>query len=108
MGTKLKDKIASLPANRRARVEEEGARLIAEYTTLQSLRKACAITQAELAERQGVSQANIAGMEKRDDMLISTLGKTVENLGGTLKLLVEFPDKPPVFLTGLGDLVEEA
>ena len=41
-------------------------------------------------------------------MLISTLRSYVKAVGGKLNLTVEFPDKPPVFLAGLGDLIEDS
>lgn len=35
--------------------------------------------------------------------MLSTLRSDVEAMGGSLKLLVEFPDRAPVVLDGLGD-----
>jgi hypothetical protein len=34
-------------------------------------------------------------------MHISTLRRSVEALGGKLSLIAEFPDRPPVILTGI-------
>lgn len=45
-------------------------------------------------------------MEKRSDLMISTLRGYVEALGGKLSLQVEFPGHRPVHLQGLGDLDE--
>lgn len=98
MATSLEDMLDRLPAKRRKKIEREAAQLAAEYLTLQQLRKAQAITQVELAERLGVRQATIAQMEKRSDMLLSTLRNTVRAMGGDLKVTVEFPDKEPVVL----------
>ena len=58
---------------------------------LQQLRKAKALTQAQLAKTPGIRQATIAKMEKRNDLMISTLGSHVETMGGRVNLVVEFP-----------------
>ncbi|MBL8291461.1 MAG: hypothetical protein JNN08_06475 [Bryobacterales bacterium] len=34
-------------------------------------------------------------IEQRSDLLLSTLRKTVEAMGGNLSLIAEFPDRPP-------------
>jgi transcriptional regulator with XRE-family HTH domain len=103
MGTTLKDKMAQLTPERRARIEAEADRLHAEYQTLKDLRKARELTQAQLATSLGIRQATIAQLEKRSDLMISTLRSYVEAMGGRLRLTVEFPDKAPVSLEGFGD-----
>jgi DNA-binding XRE family transcriptional regulator len=63
MGATLKDKMARLTPERRARIEAEADRLHAEYQTLKDLRKARDLTQAKLAETLGIRQATIAQLE---------------------------------------------
>jgi transcriptional regulator with XRE-family HTH domain len=104
MGTTLKDKMAQLTPERRARIEAEADRLHAEYETLKDLRKARDLTQAQLAGTLGIRQATIAQLEKRSDLMISTLRSYIEAMGGRLRLTVEFPDKAPVTLEGFGDI----
>lgn len=106
MGTTLKEKVAQLAPERRARIEAEADRLQAEYQTLKDLRKARDLTQARLAETLGIRQATIAQLEKPSDLMISTLCSYVEAMGGRLRLTVEFPDKAPVSPQGLGDTEE--
>jgi transcriptional regulator with XRE-family HTH domain len=106
MGTTLKNKMARLTPERRARIEAEADRLHAEYQTLKDLRKARDLTQTQLAESLGIRQATIAQLEKRSDLMISTLRSYVEAMGGRLRLTVEFPDKAPVSLEGFGDTDE--
>ena len=43
-------------------------------------------------------------IENWSDLLLSTLTSYVEAMGGKLRLVAEFPDRPPVMLTGVGDL----
>lgn len=77
--------------------------LAAQYLTMQQLRKARALTQAQLGEVLGKNQVGIAQLEKRSDMLLSTLRSYVEAMGGNLSLVVQFPDQEPVILAGIAD-----
>lgn len=106
MARTLHDKLASLDPARRAGIETEAARLHTEYLTLQELRKAKALTQVQLAETLGIQQATVAKYERQSDLLLSTLTSYVRAMGGSLKLMVEFPGKAPVALEGLGDTEE--
>ena len=106
MGKTFREKMAELAPDRRARIEAEADHLHAEYLTLQELRKAKELTQVQLAETLGIRQATVAQMEKRGDLMLSTLRSYVEAMGGHLRLVVDFPDRPPVSLEGLGDTEE--
>lgn len=75
--------------------------LIEEFDTLQQLRKSLDLTQEAIGSKMGKRQVSIAQLEKRSDLLLSTLTTYVEALGGELELTVHFKDKPPVRLTGL-------
>ncbi|BBU43475.1 XRE family transcriptional regulator [Pseudomonas monteilii] len=96
----LDDVMNELSPERRARVEARGRELIREEMTMQALRRQLDITQEELAERLDIRQGNVSKVEKRSDMLISTLRSYVEALGGTLELVVHMPGRPPVTLDG--------
>lgn len=106
MARSLRDKLATLDPARREAVEAEADRLHTEYLTLQELRKAKEITQVQLAEKLGIQQATVAKYERQSDLLLSTLTSYVRAMGGDLRLMVEFPGKPPVALEGLGDTEE--
>ena len=106
MTTSLKDVMKGLQPDRQERIATEAVRLHAEYLTLQDLRKAKELTQTNLAETLGIRQATVAQMEKRSDLMLSTLRSYVEAMGGSLSLMVEFPDRKPVVLDGLGDTEE--
>ena len=103
MVTTLKEKMSQLAADRRERIEAETERLHQEYLTLQDLRKAKALTQNQIAEALGIRQSTVAQMEKRSDLLISTLRSYIEAMGGRLDLVVAFPDRIPLHLGGLGE-----
>lgn len=106
MARSLQDKLATLDPARRARIEAEAERLHTEYLTLQELRKARDLTQVQLAETLGIQQATVAKYERQSDLLLSTLTSYVRAMGGSLKLMVEFPGKEPVALEGLGEIDE--
>jgi len=97
----LNQKIEELGSARRKRVETRAATLIAEEMTLQELRQARKLTQVRMAKELGISQDGVSRLEKRSDLLLSTLRKSVEAMGGSLSLVAEFPDREPVVLSGI-------
>ena len=104
MASTLKDKMAALPPARRQRVEAMTAELAAEERSLRDLRQALALTQEHVAEALGVGQEGVSRLEKRSDLLLSTLRRYVAAMGGELRLVAEFPDRPPVLLKGLSPM----
>jgi transcriptional regulator with XRE-family HTH domain len=91
-----------LSPERRKRINERAAELIAEEMTLQKLRQARRLTQVRMAKALGISQDGVSKLEKRSDLLLSTLSKTIKAMGGRLSLVAQFPDRDPVVLTGIG------
>ena len=102
----INQKMKSLSAGRRKKIEARALALIAEEMTLQELRRARKITQVRLAKTLGISQDGVSRLEKRSDLLLSTLRKSVEAMGGNLSLVAQFPDREPVILSGIA--TEEA
>ena len=98
MTRKLDDVMAALPKGRQARVQARAQ----ELATLKDLRQALHQTQEQLATILGVRQDTISRLEKRSDMLISTMRHYVESLGGKLELVARFPDRPPVVIDHIG------
>jgi DNA-binding XRE family transcriptional regulator len=101
MAINVEEKISKLSPARRKKVETRAAALLAEEMTLRELRKARKLTQVRVARQLGITQDSVSRLEKRSDLLLSTLRKTVEAMGGHLSLVAEFPDRPPVVLAGL-------
>lgn len=104
MTTTLKDKMASLSLERREKIAAMTAELVAEEKSLRDLRRALALTQEHLAEVLGVRQESVSRLEKRSDLLLSTLRSYVKAMGGELRLVAEFPDRPPILLKGLASM----
>lgn len=98
MTRNLDEALAKLPAKRRARVEQRAA----ELATLKDLRQAVEQTQEELAAALGIGQDAISRLEQRSDMLLSTLKRYVEGMGGTLQLVAQFPNRPAMVIDHIG------
>src|SRR5690242_9846305 len=99
----LKQKMKELSPDRRKKIEARTAQLIAEEMTLQELRQARKLTQVRMAKALGINQDSVSRLEKRSDLLLSTLRKTIEAMGGNLSLVAEFPDRAPVVLAGIAE-----
>lgn len=94
MARNLDQVLASLPPKRRAKIERRAS----ELATLKDLRKAVERTQEDLAARLGVGQDTVSRIERRSDILLSTLRRYVEAMGGELKLIASFPNREPLII----------
>ncbi len=101
MTVDIREKIAKLNSAQRKKVAARAAELIAEEMSLRQLRKARKLTQARVAKVLGVTQDSVSRLEKRSDLLLSTLRKTVKAMGGEVRIVAEFPDRRPVLLFDL-------
>ena len=107
MARNVNDIINKLSATQRKKVEARAAQLIAEEMTLRQLRHARKLTQQKLAKSMHIGQEGISKLEKRSDLLISTLRYYVEAMGGNLHLVAEFPDQPPIEVSGFTAMENE-
>jgi transcriptional regulator with XRE-family HTH domain len=103
MPVNIRAKIETLNAAQRKKIEERAAELTAEEMSLRDLRKARKLTQARVAKTLGITQDSVSRLEKRSDLLLSTLRKTVKAMGGDVRILADFPDRDPVLLTKLSE-----
>jgi len=103
MAVNVNDKIRKLDPVQRKKVEARAAELIEEEMTLRELRTARQLTQVRMAKALGITQDSVSRLERRSDLLLSTLRKAVEAMGGNLSLVDEFPDRAPVVLSGIAD-----
>ncbi len=102
MARNLEQILAKLPPKRREKVERRAA----ELATLKDLRQAVKRTQQGLASSLGVGQDTVSRLEQRNDMLISTLKRYVEAMGGQLDLVARFPNRPPVIIDRIAEPVK--
>ena len=104
----LKEKMEGLTPERRQRIQSMAAEMMAEEATLKDLRTAMALTQERLAETLNIRQENVSRIEKRHDLMLSTLQSYVQAMGGKLRLVAEFPGRNPVILKGLQSDIPES
>ncbi len=108
MGRSIDNVIAGLPRARRERIEKKSVRLAREMIdhadSLGAIRKAMSKTQTEIARELGVGQVAVAQLEKRSDLLLSTLQRYVRAAGAELSLVVHTKQGGEIVLGNLGDL----
>ena len=101
--TNLEKIRSELSPARRKKVAARAAQLIAGEMTLQELRCARKLTQVRIAKELGIGQDGVSKLEKRADLMISTLRKAVAAMGGSLSLVAKFPGCDPVVLSGIAE-----
>lgn len=84
----LKEKMSS---QRREQIEDR-AQAILISMALQELRQTRHLTQQDLANILNVNQAALSKMENQTDIRVSTLRRLLAAMGGTLKIVAEFPE----------------
>ncbi len=77
---------SKLSPERRARIQAEVEQELLEMN-LQELRKAAGVTQADVAAKTGMAQADVSRTESREDHRLSTLRRYVEALGGEIEVI---------------------
>ena len=100
--------LEALPEERREQIAARSEELILEEHALRRMRKARKLTQERMAELLNVRQDSISRLERRSDLLLSTLRSYVEAMGGTLQLMVKFDDERTVALPSLAEADERA
>ena len=103
MAVPLDEVMRKFTPEQRSRIETRAKELSEEELTLRDLRQAQHLTQERMAELLGVEQENVSRLERRADLLLSTLSSYVAAMGGKLRLVAEFPNRKPVAVA-LGDL----
>jgi len=106
MTNTLKDRIKKLPVARRNKINKRANELIAQEMTLRDLRKALALTQVEVCAKLHMKQEAVSRLERRSDILLSTLVSYIKAMGGELNLTAKFPNRPEVKLKGFEDIVQ--
>lgn len=109
MGRSIDSIITSLPQARRDKIEAKAAQMAREMIdhadSLAEIRKAMSKTQSEVARELGVGQVAVAQMEKRSDLLLSTLQRYVRAAGAELSVVIRTKQGAEIVLQSLGDLV---
>jgi len=86
----LANYIKKLPVAERVAIAE-GARQKITALRLQQVREAAGLTQGQVAQRMGVTQASLSRLEHRPDVKLSNIRKYIEAVGGRLEINVVMP-----------------
>jgi transcriptional regulator with XRE-family HTH domain len=101
----LEQKLNEISPERQRKIRARTRELVAREMSLRELRHAVNKTQKTVARTLNMGQDGISRLEKRSDLLLSTLRNYVQAVGGSLTLVVQFPDKEPIAITGFGEIV---
>lgn len=103
MPVNVNEIIRKLTPAQRKKVRVRADAIIAEEMSLRDLRKARKLTQTRIARTLGITQDSVSRLEKRSDLLLSTLRKAVKAMGGEVRIVAEFPDRTPIVLSELSE-----
>jgi predicted XRE-type DNA-binding protein len=82
----------------KARHDAVLAEINSRQATLRRLREARELTQSTVGELLDMDQSEVSRLERRSDMLLSTLKRFVQATGGEMHIVVQYPDGGPVEL----------
>jgi hypothetical protein len=99
-------RVTSSDPERQARLDQE-TRLTSVLLSLFQMRERRGVSQEELARLWETSQPNVSKIEHQDDVLVSTLRRYVEALGGRLEVQAVFPEERIVLDLSRGGQPEE-
>ncbi len=108
MTTTLKNKLKKLSPARRRKINSRAKELISKEMALGDLRKALHLTQTAMSSKLHMNQESISRLERRSDLLLSTLVSYIKAMGGELKLIAKFPNRPPIILRGFKDIEKKS
>lgn len=89
--TNSKDFLNTLPVSEQQAIKEKAQQFKQAYQIAQ-LRENAHLSQKELAEKMGVSQANISKLENGKDINLSTLRRYINTLGGEIHINAVMPN----------------
>jgi hypothetical protein len=101
MAKDFNDLLAAISPARQAEIARRAEEI--HSSPLYRIRKALQFTQEQVAAELGLGQAAVSRLERRSDMLISTLRRFVSAMGGELEIRARFPDGD-VVIDDLGSL----
>jgi transcriptional regulator with XRE-family HTH domain len=96
MARNADDFFVGLPKKRLEAIDAHANAMLAEEMTLIELRKKLLGSQAKLGKKMGIKQAAVSRLEHRADMHVSTLKQIISALGGKVKIIAQFANRPAV------------
>jgi len=100
--TTYEDLLASLPAERRARIKARAKQLIREEKARRSTVPPRPVAKRGSDKPSVGIGARLSRLEARGDISVNALRRQVASMRGKLRVLVEIEGRPPIELTRLG------
>ena len=100
----LQQKLNEVSPERQKKIRARTRELVAREMSLQELRHAVNKTQKTVARTLNMGQDGVSRLEKRSDLLLSTLRNYVEAVGGSLTLVAQFPEQEPIAIGGFSEI----
>jgi transcriptional regulator with XRE-family HTH domain len=94
--------VGKMSSQARERVRAKTAALNAEMP-LHALRSALALSQEQIAQALDIDQPAVSRIERRTDMMLTTLARFIDAMGGTLEVRAAFPEGS-VRISGLAEI----
>jgi transcriptional regulator with XRE-family HTH domain len=91
VANRWRDLYDKIPADRRARIEDNVRKDLVEMR-LAEVRRARDLTQQGIAAKLNVNQAWVSKLERQADMYVSTLRSYIKAMGGELEIVARFGD----------------
>ncbi len=92
MNVSLQQILDELSPEERQKIEEGGARLIAEERLRRSLKLAHQLTQTKIAAQLQIPEEEIIDLEHRSETHLMMLQSALREMGGDLRLIIDLPD----------------
>jgi transcriptional regulator with XRE-family HTH domain len=89
---------------RQQKISDGAEKIETRLKILSAVRQAAGLTQEELVALLNVGESHISQVENRDDITFSTLVGVITAMGGSIDLVVKFPEKPSVQLSQIESL----
>jgi hypothetical protein len=99
LGREIREKILANPLGRES-YERAVAEIESHQANLAQVRKLRSLAQSTVAELMDMDQSEISRLERRTDLLLSTLRKFIQATGGDLHLIAHFPEGNVELLIG--------
>jgi len=99
LGREIREKILANPLGRES-YERAVAEIESHQANLTQVRKLRSLAQSTVAELMDMDQSEISRLERRTDLLLSTLRKFIQATGGDLHLIAHFPEGNVELLIG--------
>ena len=96
------------PPERQQKISAGAEKIETRLKILSAVRQAAGLTQEELVALLDVGEShNSPQVENRDDITFSTLVGVITAMGGSIDLIIKFPEKPSVQLSQIESLFLE-